>query len=406
MVVIGARTMVPIKGMTGELYGALVVTGHMVWSEAEKHLVASFAHQLGGTLEVQRMRKRLAEAEERRLAKREEMQERGIATLLVCPACGRCYDHTVTSCEEDAAGLEATRLLPYRIADRYRLSKFLGEGGMGAVFKAEDEKLSRFVSIKIIKAELLDDPFMRMRISREARLIAQIQHPGVVSIYDFGEVPDGSAFIVMEFLQGLDLAEVLKRAGPGTPQEVATVLTQVGDALYTTHTLGVIHRDLKPANLFVVPSSSGFQVKVLDFGLAKSIGEDVSLTVSGMLVGTPAYMSPEQIRGQALNGQSDLYSLACVAYELLSGQRPFDAENIPDILTKVLLDCADPLSSKLPGAPAQLESIFFEALKKDPGERPKTLSLWIEQIVPILMKTPSSVSGWRLETLLKVQQKN
>ena len=301
MVVIGARTMVPIKGMTGELYGALVVTGHMVWSEAEKHLVASFAHQLGGTLEVQRMRKRLAEAEERRLAKREEMQERGIATLLVCPACGRCYDHTVTSCEEDAAGLEATRLLPYRIADRYRLSKFLGEGGMGAVFKAEDEKLSRFVSIKIIKAELLDDPFMRMRISREARLIAQIQHPGVVSIYDFGEVPDGSAFIVMEFLQGLDLAEVLKRAGPGTPQEVATVLTQVGDALCTTHALGVIHRDLKPANLFVVPSSSGFQVKVLDFGLAKSIGEDVSLTVSGMLVGTPAYMSPEQIRGQALD---------------------------------------------------------------------------------------------------------
>jgi len=227
--------------------------------------------------------------------------------LLVCPACGRCYDHTVTSCEEDAAGLEATRLLPYRIADRYRLSKFLGEGGMGAVFKAEDEKLSRFVSIKIIKAELLDDPFMRMRISREARLIAQIQHPGVVSIYDFGEVPDGSAFIVMEFLQGLDLAEVLKRAGPGTPQEVATVLTQVGDALCTTHALGVIHRDLKPANLFVVPSSSGFQVKVLDFGLAKSIGEDVSLTVSGMLVGTPAYMSPEQIRGQALDGQKFRY---------------------------------------------------------------------------------------------------
>jgi serine/threonine protein kinase len=277
----------------------------------------------------------------------------------------------------------------------------LDEGGMGAVFEAFDEKLSRSVAIKIIKAELLNDVSMRMRLEREAHMVARIRHPGVVSIYDFGELSDGSAFIVMEFLQGLDLADTLKSEGPGTPAQVATVLSQVGDALTAAHSQGMIHRDLKPANLFIIPSGNAFQVKVVDFGLAKSFGEQTSLTISGMLVGSPAYMSPEQIRQQPLDVRSDLFSLASLSYELLTGIMAFNAEHISDVLTKVLLEEPARISSRLMGAPPELDIAFFEAFQKVPEKRPETVAVWIEQVVTLLNKMTPTVPGWRLESILE-----
>jgi serine/threonine protein kinase len=159
---------------------------------------------------------------------------------------------------------------------------------------------------------------MRIRLKREAQVLAQIQDPGIIDVYDFGELPDGSAFLVMEFLKGQDLAEILKRDGPGTPQQIATLVLQVGQALHSTHSKGVIHRDLKPSNLFIVPSGNSFQTKILDFGLAKSVRDDVSLTSTGMVVGTTPYLSPEQARDQLLGQESDLFSLAALTYELLT----------------------------------------------------------------------------------------
>ncbi|MCI0601897.1 protein kinase [bacterium] len=400
------ETIVPLMGLSGEMYGALVISGaNITWGEVQRRLVTAFAHQLGGTLETQHMAKRLAQAEERKAITRQEMRKQGIPTLQVCPDCGSCYDDAVESCEKDGAKLQAPRTLPYRIADRYRLSRMLDEGGMGAVFEAYDEKLSRSVAIKIIKGELLNDPSMRMRLEREAHMVARIRHPGVVSIYDFGELSDGSAFIVMEFLQGLDLADTLKYQGPGTPAQVAIVLSQVGDALTAAHSQGVIHRDLKPANLFIIPSGNTFQVKVVDFGLAKSPGEQTSVTVSGMLVGSPAYMSPEQIRQQPLDARSDLFSLASLSYELLTGIMAFNADHISDVLTKVLLEEPAPISSRLMEAPPELDTAFFEAFQKVPEKRPKTVAVWIEQVVTLLNQMTATVPGWRLESILETSMR-
>lgn len=398
------RTLVPVTGLSGELYGGLVITGpDIVWGDTERRLIAGFAHQLGGTLETQRMRKRLAEAERQKVTTMREMHEQGISTLQVCFRCGRCYDHTADRCETDGEELQSPRLLPYRIQDRYRIIRWLGDGGMGAVYKAYDETLNRDVAIKIVKAELLTDPSIRTRIEREANMIARIQHPGVVSIHDVGEVQDGSAFIVMEFLKGLDMAHILSREGPATPEQVARVLSQVGDALSMAHEQGVIHRDLKPANLFLTPGpdKSGFQVKILDFGLAKPIGDETSLTVSGILVGTPGYMSPEQARQQPIDQRSDLFSLAAVTYELLTGTVAFGADSMSDIVAKVLLEDPPPLSSKLIGVSAPLESAILDAFDKRPENRPESVSAWVSKIVPLLVETRSSVTGWHLESLFE-----
>ena len=399
------ETLVTLLGLSGEIYGVLVISGsNIAWDEAQKQLVAAFAQQLGGTLETQHMAKRLRQAEERRAMKQQEMREQGIPTLQICPVCGSCYGDTFDCCEKEGAKLHSPRTLPYRIMDRYRLSRMLDEGGMGAVFEAYDEKLNRSVAIKIIRAELLNDPSMRMRLEREAHVVARIRHPGVVSIYDFGDLFDGSAFIVMELLQGLDLAETMKNQGPGTPAQVAALLKQVGEALTVAHSLGIIHRDLKPANLFILPAGKEFQVKVVDFGIAKSVGEQTSLTISGMLVGTPAYMSPEQIRHQPLDARSDLFSLAAVAYELLTGVTAFGSEHISDALTRVLLEEPSPISSKLPGASPDLDMLFSQALQKDVEKRPKNVAVWIEQLEPLLNKMVPAVRGWQIETLMELSR--
>lgn len=331
-----------------------------------------------------------------------EMQDQGIATLQICPACGRCYDHTVSHCEGDGKSLETPRVLPFRILNRYRLTNLIGQGGMGAVFKAQDQTLKRFVAIKIIRAEHLSDLSMRSRLEREAHILAQLNHPAVINLYDYGELPDGSAFLIMELLEGCDLAYVLNTQGPGTPSQVARVLEQAAEALAKAHAFGIIHRDIKPANFFLVPLPSGFQTKVLDFGLAKPIGEHSSLTLSGMLVGTPKYMSPEQIRHHPLDERSDLFSLACVAYELLAGAAAFRDETIPQVLTKILTTEPEPLSKLLPGIAAELDHAFVQAFNKDAQLRPKTVALWVEEVAPLLVKMPSSVAGWRVDNLQAV----
>jgi len=396
----GAEVIVPVSNIAGEICGALVVSGTGVsWGETEQRLVSGFAHQLGSTLQVQEMRRQLAEAHERRAATLKEMQDQGISTLQLCPSCGRCYDHTEENCRTDGARLETPRILPYRILDRYRLTHFMGQGGMGSVFGAVDERLERIVAIKIISAGLLRDPMMRSRVEREAHTLARLNHPGLIGLYDFGELPDGSAYLAMEFLQGLDLAEILRRQGPGTPLQVAAVLEQAGSALSSAHALGIIHRDLKPANLFLVPSGTAFQTKVVDFGLAKPPEVDKQLTVSGVMVGTPGYMSPEQVRALAVDERSDLFSFAAVAHELLTGKPAFGGGYIPEVLTRVMYEDPPPVSSMLRNAILEVDGAIAEAIQKDPARRPKSVAVWLDRMIPLLKEMVPEVAGWDLSVL-------
>ncbi|MGK4008236.1 serine/threonine-protein kinase [Sorangium sp. So ce1036] len=390
---------VPVVGMSGDVHGALVVVGKsLVWSDTTRRLVDSFARHLGSALELSRMRKELASAVERREATIADMVSRGIDILQTCPICHRCYDQNAQRCAEDGAALKRPRPFPYRIAGRYRLTRVVAEGGMGRVFQAHDERLGREVAIKTIRTEHFNNEDVRARFEREARVVARIHHASVVEVYDSGELEDGSLYIVMEWLDGFTLAHAMRYNGPGTPAQVAALLREGGSALSAAHAAGLVHRDVKPENIFLVPSPSpeGFRVKILDFGIAKEISGDVSLTSTGIFMGTPLYMAPEQASGKPVDARSDLYAFAAVAYQALTGRRVAAGDDITAILSSLSRTPPPPVSALLPGTPPDVDRAFAQALALSPDERPHNVEAWVSSFVDILDHLPTRCRGWRL----------
>jgi len=381
---------VPVAGMTGVTSGALVIDApSSVFGETQRRLISGLAHHLGTALELRSLRGQLSVAEANRAASKRELHERGIETLLLCPRCGRCYAETagvaaLATCPNDDARLDASRILPFRINRRYRFHKLIVEGGMGSVFSANDEKLERDVALKIIKAQYLRDPAMRFRLEREAKVIASIQHPGVTALFDTGELEDGSAFLVMELLKGRVLASVLRECGAGSPGQVAQLLRQTSAALAAAHKAGVIHRDIKPENIFLVAGHGGFQAKILDFGVALPTQVDTRLTQTGAIVGTPAYMSPEQIKGADLDERSDIYSLACVIWEALAGRYLVDGREIGEIVLNVIHTPPPPISSFVAGLTPEIDNLFAAALAKSRQGRPGDVEAWASSLATLL----------------------
>jgi serine/threonine protein kinase len=358
--------------------------------------VAGFARLLGGAVEMSRLRRQLSVAQARQAETRRQMHDRGIATLQICPVCRRCFDHTATACEEDGTPLEAPRPVPYRLLGRHRFLRVLGEGGMGLVLSAHDEKLGRDVAVKLIRPERWSHVEVRQRFEREARAVARIQHPGVVELHDSGELEDGTAFLVMENLTGSDLANVLKVHGPGTRAQVARLVRQGCAALAAAHRAGVIHRDVKPENVFLVRDPAGFRVKLVDFGLAKSLTLEQGLTQSGMVVGTPAYMAPEQVQGREVDARSDLYSFAAVAYEALTGRKAITGTDLGRVFIHVLTTVPEPVSTLVPGLPPEVDEAFGAALSKDPEDRPGDVEAWASALASALESEAGDpgVGGW------------
>jgi len=393
---------IAVRGMSGELRGALVIEGALSWSELEHRLVTGFADHLGSALDLQHLREQLTVTEARQAAARERMQERGIRTVKVCPRCGRCEEDSVERCQADGSTLDASRLLPHRLAARYRLTRLLGEGGMGSVFAALDEKLAHDVAVKVIRAELLQNPEVRFRIEREARVLTRLHHPSVISLLDSGELDDGSAFLVMELVRGCDVAGILRAHGPASPRQVASLLRQAGAALGAAHRAGIVHRDVKPANILLIPDGDAFRVKVLDFGLAKAASMDTRLTQTGVCVGTPAYMSPEQAQGLEVNERSDLYSLAAVAYETLTGRGVVLSDGSGNVLLQVLNTPPPRTSAVREGLSKEIDDAFEAALAKNPADRPADVVTWAESIALLLDALPvrqGDSTGWPMSAL-------
>ncbi len=387
---------VPVLGMTGEARGVVVVEGpDAAWGEVPQRVIASLARHLGTALDLRVLRERLVTSEGSQLARRDELRRKGIELAAVCPLCGEVLDDTVAVCPRDQVPPDRSRLLPLRPAGRYLLRRWLGEGGMGTVFQAQDERLDREVVVKVIRSDRMRDAGALLRFEREARLVAQIRHPGVVAVFDTGELLDGSAFLVMEYLPGLSLADAVASFGRGTPAQVARLARHVGGALEAAHRAGVVHRDVKPGNVLLVPDPDGFQAKVLDFGVAKSLQTERQLTRTGIIVGTPAYMSPEQVRGEAVGARSDLYSLAAVVYEAFTGQRLVPDGDISRIFNDVLQRQPTPPSELVPGATPAIDRLFAWALAKKPEDRPPGALAWVEGIAPLLeVVAPGEVQGW------------
>ena len=259
----------------------------------------------------------------------------------------------------------------------YRLREQLGGGGMGVIYKAEDTRLGRTVALKFLPPELTRDPVAKARFSQEARAASALDHPNICTIYDVGETPDAALFLSMPCYEGGTLRDRLEQ-GPLPLEEAADIARQVALGLGKAHRQGIVHRDVKPANLML--TSDGV-VKILDFGIAKLAG-GAGITRTGVAVGTPAYMAPEQIKGDDVDLRADLWSLGVVLYEMLAGRRPFPDENDVLAFHSILFQDPSPLKNHRPDVPPGLEQVVAGLLKRDPAERTPTAEALVEELLP------------------------
>ena len=246
----------------------------------------------------------------------------------------------------------------------YRLLREVGRGGMGTVYEAEDERLGRRVAVKLLPPEVSRDPRAKKRFLREARTASAVDHPNLCTVHDVGEC-DGRLYFVLSFYEGETLRERLRR-GPLPVDQAREVAIQVARGLARAHEAGIIHRDIKPANVMLTRRG---EVKILDFGIARLQGDQTSLTRTGASWGTPAYMSPEQARGEPVDGRSDVWALGVLLYEMIAGRRPFGGDSVEALISSILTREPEPLDRLRPEVPPALARVVARALAKDPSQR-------------------------------------
>jgi eukaryotic-like serine/threonine-protein kinase len=249
---------------------------------------------------------------------------------------------------------------------KYHIEDLIGEGAMGVVYRALDPVLNRRVAIKVMGDALARDGELRDRFLREARAAGSLQHPNVITIYDFGEV-DGHLYIAMEYIEGIDLEDLLRSGTPLSLDAKLSIMIDVLNGLAYAHKRGVVHRDIKPANIRVDDEG---HARIMDFGIARlNSGAMTKMTRTGVMLGTPNYMAPEQIVGEEITSRTDIFAAGAVLYELLTNARPFQAETLHAVLYKITSEAPQPLDKLLPGLPSALNGIVMKALAKEPGQR-------------------------------------
>ncbi len=305
---------------------------------------------------------------------------RVLPAMLVCPKCGSVYTREVDHCGLDGERLLASHEDPLlgRTIDRYRVDAAIGSGGMARVYRAHHKYLEQDFALKILHGEIASDKDLARRFQREAKALSRIKHVNVVNVVDFGTTKEGLLFMVMEFLDGPTLSQVLKDEGPLRARRAADILRQVCLGLDAAHGRGYVHRDLKPGNISLVHEDGLETAKLLDFGLvsiADPSGETVKLTQQGMFFGTPIYMSPEQLRGEQADARSDLYALGIVLYQMLTGTPPFLGD---------VKELAQQHLNALPARPvlaySGLTDLALCMLEKDPAKRPASAKAVVERI--------------------------
>src|SRR5882762_8418254 len=299
--------------------------------------------------------------------------------MKVCPVCGKEYSDTSTLCTLDAEVLQSVDdpLVGQTLAEKYLIEQLIKRGGMGAVYRGKHVMMDKTVAIKVLRPSLAGDDDVVARFSREAKAASRISHPHAVSVTDFGESENGVVFLVMEYLDGRTLKEIIRSEGAMPLARVVEIIRQVTGALDAAHGQGVVHRDLKSDNIMVSQTNGGDWAKVLDFGIAKLQQpegvRDHDITAANLVIGTPQYMSPEQCsQTQPLDARSDIYSLGVIIYEMLAGRVPFTGESPTMIMMQHVQDVPPSVLTTRPDLPPAVDGVITRALAKVPADRFQT----------------------------------
>ena len=328
-----------------------------------------------------------------------------MSALKVCPTCSVEYPDTERFCPKDGTALHwqsglSTDLVGSVIAERYHVLRRLGAGGMGRVYLAEHVKMGRPCAIKVLHPSMAGDAEAISRFNREAANASRIEHPNVAAIYDFGETHDGLLYLAMQYIEGRTLTDIRKTDGALSPLRVSDIVRQAAEGLYAAHAMNIVHRDLKPDNIMVSADTDGADsVKVVDFGIAKSTGDVAQgVTRTGVVVGTVEYMSPEQISGGEVDGRSDQYALALVAFNLLTGDLPYPVSSTASTMVARLTEPPRTLSQIRPDVawPNELESVLSRALERDASRRYPSVRDFAHAFHAAVAMMPSATSAtWK-----------
>jgi serine/threonine-protein kinase len=296
-----------------------------------------------------------------------------------CPRCGSRFESPAQFCTRDGATLvvEGPSTDPYvgtKILGHFRVDRVIGTGGMGTVYEAIDEGIGRRVAVKILHKDLMTNRDVAARFQREAQIASQLDHPNLVRLILFGQLPDGNLYLVLEYLNGPTFAKVLEEQAPLATARAVKIVAQISDAIGYVHRKGIVHRDLKPENVILVERDEDSEFpKVLDFGIAKSlVDNNTMMTGTGLIFGTARYISPEGAQGEAVDRRSDVYSLGVIAFQALTGKTPFDAPEPMQLLLKHIHNAVPKMSKMLPAGvtvPDEIESVVQRALSKNPEGR-------------------------------------
>ncbi len=321
--------------------------------------------------------------------------DEAVAVAKVCPQCGSEYETGDRFCPKDGTPLRPKTagdpLVGRVIAERYLVLARLGEGGMGRVYLAEHVKMNRQCAVKVMNPSLLNDAESSTRFAREASNAARILHPNVAAVFDYGE-SEKIVYLVMEYVDGESLSTILARDGALDPRRAIEIARQIADGLAAAHELGIVHRDLKPDNVIVARTRGGKEVpKVVDFGIAKAITDsrEDALTRSGLVIGTPEYMSPEQLLGDPVDPRADIYSLGCILYQMLTGEAAFAADSREQMIRRRLHEPPPHVQEKLPQLPRRLDTLIAHMLARSPADRIASAAEVRDALDPAL-----ALAGW------------
>jgi hypothetical protein len=389
----GISLIVPITDSSERLTGALLVgekKSEEPYTAADEKLLGAIAKQAAVVREHLRLRARVSEDARVRHDVLARLDGALADLLKECPACGACFDGAAERCVTDGEPLILSLPVSRTIEGKYRLDRLIGRGGMGAVYEARDLRLDRAVAVKIMLGRPFGQQSALRRFRREARAAARLNHPNIVGVYDVGVFEHHGAYLVMELVAGVTLRAELTRHGALTPAVAADWFDPLLDGIAAAHAAGIIHRDLKPENVIGRRHESGaLDVKILDLGLVKFLAEDPlpidTITAEGVVMGTMGYMSPEQRVGRDVDHRTDLYAIAVMVHEALSGQRP--SQSPP-----YLHAAADaPRRFELPGSSAQvrdLDGLLRRCLAADARDRFHSAAALRSALIPLLRRCP------------------